>query len=156
MPSDAVVPSVDRAASITAPFRVRERVRWEDVDLVGIMRYSAYLRFHDVAEAELLRAAGATALTIRDRMGLWLPRRALRLEYHAPAQFDAELEVRLWVAAVGGTSLTLAGELWSDDGATRHASWHLVLVCMDAVTSEKRRVPEELAHALAPFLGRGT
>jgi acyl-CoA thioester hydrolase len=145
--SSAVRPSEARSL----PFRVRERVRWEDVDLAGIMRYSAYTRFHDVVEAELLRAAGWTAVTIVDRLGIWLPRRVLHLEYHAPALFDAELEARLWIATIGGTSLTLAGELWSADGRTRHASWHLVLVCVDATSGAKRPVPDELARALAPF-----
>ena len=143
-----MTPSADAPA---APFRVRERVRWEDIDLAGIMRYSAYTRFHDVAEAELLRAAGVPTLVILERLGLWLPRRALHLEYHAPVSFDAELEIRLWIAAVGRTSLTLAGELWSADGATHHASWQLVLVCVDSKTGEKREVPEELTGALAPW-----
>ena len=62
-----MTPSADVPA---APFRVRERVRWEDIDLAGIMRYSAYTRFHDVAEAELLRAAGVPTLVILERLGL--------------------------------------------------------------------------------------
>ena len=139
------------AVSAAAPFRVRERVRWEDVDLAGIMRYSAYPRFHDVAEAELLRAVGLPTPVILERLGVWLPRRVLHVEYHAPARFDEELEARLWIAAIGGTSLTMAGELWSADGATRHASWHLVLVCVDGRTLDKRPVPAELARRLEPY-----
>ena len=148
--SHAAVTSSEPATP-SVPFRVRERVRWGDVDLAGIMRYSAFPRFHDVAEAELFRAAGITALTVLERLGLWLPRRVLHIEYHVPALFDAELEARLWIAAIGGTSLTLNGELWSADGATRHASWYLVLVCVDAKSGAKRPVPDELAGALAPF-----
>ena len=139
------------AAGGGAPFRFRERVRWEDIDLVGIMRYSAYTRFHDAVEAELLRAIRWPTPAIIERLDVWLPRRVLHLEYHAPARFDDELEARLWVATVGSSSITLAGELWSADGATRHASWHLVLVCVDGRTLEKRPVPDELAHALTPY-----
>jgi acyl-CoA thioester hydrolase len=149
--SSSASPAASPHEAVSLPFRVRERVRWEDVDLAGIMRYSAYTRFHDVVEAELLRAAGWTAVTIVDRLGMWLPRRVLHFEYHAPALFDAELEARLWIASIGGTSLTLAGELWSADAGTRHAAWHLVLVCVDATSGAKRPVPDELARALAPF-----
>ena len=44
------------------PFRCTDRVRWADVDLVGIMRYSAVTRFLDTAEQELLREAPGVAL----------------------------------------------------------------------------------------------
>jgi YbgC/YbaW family acyl-CoA thioester hydrolase len=141
-------PSVGRPA---APFRVRERVRWEDIDLAGIMRYSAYTRFHDVAEAELLRVAGYPIGDVLAQLDVWLPRRVLHFEYHAPVHFDAELEARLGVAAIGRTSLTLAGELWSADGTTHHASWHLVLVALDAKSGEKRPVPEALMRALEAY-----
>ena len=136
-----------------APFRLRERVRWEDVDLVGIMRYSAFPRFHDAVEAELLRAAGFPIPAVIETLGVWLPRRVLHVEYLAPVRFDVEVEARLWVAAIGGSSLTLAGELWSGDGAVRHAAWHVVLVCVDGATLAKRAVPAELAQGLAPFRG---
>lgn len=136
-----------------APFRLRERVRWEDVDLVGIVRYSAFPRFHDAVEAEMLRAAGHPIPTIVETLGVWLPRRVLHVEYFAPVRFDVEVEARLWVAAIGGSSITLAGELWSDDGAVRHAAWHVVLVCVEAGSLAKRAVPDALARALARFRG---
>jgi len=142
-----------RSAETAAPFRLRERVRWEDVDLAGIVRYSAFPRFHDAAEAELLRAAGHPIPAILDTLGVWLPRRVLHVEYLAPVRFDAEVEARLWVAAVGASSITLAGELWSGDGAVRHAAWHVVLVCVDGASLAKRPVPPPLAQALERFRG---
>lgn len=138
-------------AAPAVPFRVRERVRWADVDLVGIMRYSAYTRFLDVAEAELLRAIALPVPVLRDDHGVWLPRRVLHVEYHAPAAFDAELEVRLWVTAIGTSSLTLAGEVWSADGATRHATISVVLVAVDVGTLAKRPLPDAVARAFAAY-----
>ena len=75
------------SASSDAPFHVTERVRWEDVDLVGIMRYSAFTRMLDVAEQELWRAAGMTVTQVMDEFGLWLPRRNLQIDFLAPARF---------------------------------------------------------------------
>ena len=149
-----VPPDPDRRfEGADAPFRLRERVRWEDVDLVGIMRYSAYTRFHDAVEAEMLRAAGRPIPAIIDTLGVWLPRRVLHVEYLAPVRFDVEVEARLWVAAIGRSAITLAGELWSDDGLVRHAAWHVVLVCVDGGTLAPRPVPEALVAALARFRG---
>jgi N-acyl-D-aspartate/D-glutamate deacylase len=34
------------------PFVISEYVRWGDIDLAGIIRYSAYLRFFELAETE--------------------------------------------------------------------------------------------------------
>ena len=39
------------------PFTVEEYVRWSDVDLAGIIFYGSYVRFFELAETELFRAA---------------------------------------------------------------------------------------------------
>ena len=156
MPADAAVASPVPAAPPTgAPFRVSERVRWEDVDLVGVVRYSAFTRLYDVAEAELWRAAGTSATDLIERLGIWLPRKVLHLEFHAPARFDALIDVRIAVTAIGTSSLTLEGEMWSADGATRHASYRVVLVCVDSLFN-KYALPMEVHERLAPFRVGGT
>ena len=40
-----------------------------------------------------------------------------------------------------------------EDGAVRHAAWHVVLVCVEGGTLAKRAVPPRLAAALARFRG---
>jgi acyl-CoA thioester hydrolase len=150
-------------ASMTAPisasqspvpasaFEVAERVRWEDVDLVGIVRYSAYTRLMDVAEAELCRAAGLAHPAIVDRYGVWLVRRVLHVEYHAPARFDALLRLRAWVGRVGRTSLTLHVAVLDETGETRHATGQVVLVAVPVDGFEAVAVPSGLVEALGPF-----
>ena len=139
------------SASPALPFRVTERTRWEDVDLAGIMRYSAYTRLVDVVEAELWRAAGTGVVDLVERLHVWLPRRVLHLEYHAPARFDDLLELRAGITAVGTSSLTLAVEAWSADGRVRHASATMVLVCVTHDTLEKRPLPDELRERVDEF-----
>ena len=147
-------PAAAAEAVPSFPFRVQERVRWEDVDLVGIVRYSAYTRLYDVAEAELWRAAGTGALDVIERFGLWLPRKVLHVEYHAPARFDDLLELRAGIAAVGTSSLTLLVEAWSADGATKLATVRVVVVAVDATSMTARPIPDELRAQVAPFLLR--
>lgn len=152
MPQSAPAATSDAAPSF--PFRVHERVRWEDVDLVGIIRYSAYTRLFDVAEAELWRAAGTGALDVIERFGLWLPRKLLEVEYHAPARFDDLLELRAGIAAVGRSSVTLLVEVWSADGATKHATVRVVAVAVDAASMTPRPVPDALRTQVAPYVMR--
>ena len=153
IPSDAT--SSAAAPASAAPFRVAERVRWEDVDLVGVVRYSAFTRLYDVAEQELWRAAGTSATDLIERLGIWLPRKVLHLEFHAPARFDDLIDLRIAVSAIGTSSLTFEGEMWSADGATRHASFRVVLVCVDPMFN-KYTLPMEVHERLAPFRVGGT
>lgn len=139
------------ALSDNFPFRVTERVRWEDVDLAGIVRYSAYTRMLDVAEQELWRAAGTSALHVVERFGLWMPRRALQIEYHAPARFDDLLELRAGVFAIGKSSVTLLVDAWSADGRTHHATIRVVLVAVQAERMIPHPIPEEIRVLIEPF-----
>ncbi len=139
-----------------APFVVHEYVRWGDVDIVGIIRYDAYLRFFEFAESELLRAAGLLYHDVVARFGVTLPRKVMHAEFITPARLDERLEVRTYVSAVGRTSLTLNFDMFAGDGTPR-AEGYLVVVAVDVATLEKRPVPPEVVAALEPHtLVRGT
>jgi YbgC/YbaW family acyl-CoA thioester hydrolase len=122
-----------------APFVVHEYVRWGDVDIVGIIRYDAYLRFFELAESELLRAAGLLYHDVVARHGLTLPRKVMHAEFMTPARLDERLEIRVYVSAIGRTSLTL------------RAKGYLVVVSVDVSSLEKRPLPTELIDRLAPY-----
>ena len=133
-----------------APFVVHEYVRWGDVDIVGIIRYDAYLRFYELAESELLRATGLLYHDMVDRFGVTLPRRVMHADFLSPARLDERMEVRVTVSAVGRTSLTLNFELFGDEEVAR-AVGYLVLVCVDVKSLEKRPLPAELVEKLQPY-----
>lgn len=149
-----VMPNDTDAPVPAGAFEVAERARWEDVDLVGIVRYSAYPRLLDVAEAELLRAAGLEYPRMQTLYGLWLVRRVLHLEYHVPARFDAPLRVALWIARTGTSALTLAVAVRDGAGETVHVSGHVVLVAVDAQTLVKQPLPGDLVARLAAVTAR--
>ena len=89
------------------PFVIHERVRWADVDLVCIMRFSAFTRLVELAEQELLRAVGLPYAMLFDNPTIWMPRRRLEIDYYAPARIDDELALVTYVSRMGETSLTL-------------------------------------------------
>ena len=131
-----------------APFVVHEYVRWGDVDIVGIIRYDAYLRFFEFAESELLRAVGLQYHDMVARHGVTLPRKVMHAEFISPARLDERLEIRAYVSAVGRTSLTLNFDMFADDGTPR-AKGYLVVVAVDVGTLAKRPVPPDIISALA-------
>ena len=109
---------------------ISEYVRWGDVDLAGIICYGAYLRFFELAETEIFRAAGLPFGEMFERFDIWLPRRVMHAEFHSPAALDERLKVVTYFSHVGRTSLTINFDVMSADGGTLHASAHQVLVCV--------------------------
>ncbi len=133
------------------PFRCTDRVRWADVDLVGIMRYSAVTRFLDTAEQELLRAAGLPYSRIFDAPEVWMPRRHLAIEYLAPARIDDLLHIVIRVSKLGESSITFVMDLCHDDGRTVAVAT-MVVVCVTVDGFEKRPLPRVVRESLAPFV----
>lgn len=133
------------------PFVCTERVRWADVDLVRIMRFSAVPRFIELAEQELLREAGLPYGQLFDPPAVWMPRRHLSIDYLTPARIDDLLTVAIWVSRLGDSSLTLAVELrLPDDRVVARSS--LVIVCVTVEDFTKRPLPRVVRDKLGPYL----
>ena len=134
-----------------APFVCTERVRWADVDLVGIMRYSAFTRLIEFAEQEMLREAGLPFSQVFDAPDVWLPRRALSIEYFAPARIDDLIEISAFVSRMGDTSLTFTFEMRLP-GDVQVATATMTVVAVTARTFTKRSLPDEVRDGLARFV----
>ena len=133
------------------PFVVSEFVRWGDIDLAGIICYGAYLRFFELAETEIFRAAGLPFKEMFERFDIWLPRKVMHTEFHAPAVLDQRLRVVTYFSRIGRTSLTINFDVLSAEGTTLHATAHQVLVCVSRQTMTKQPLPADLVRALEPF-----
>lgn len=135
-----------------SPFRIRDYVRWGDVDPAGIIRYDAYTRFFELAESEFFRNLGLPYREIFGRFKIGIPRRVMHIDFVSPPVLDEELEVRVYVSQVGTTSMTMNFDVYGDRGAMR-ASGYLVLVCVSSDGAMvKRSWPEELLRLVQPFV----
>ena len=132
------------------PFCIEEYVRWSDVDAAGIVCYGAFVRFVEVAETELFRAAGMPYGKVFDRFDCWLPRVHFSADFHAPARLDEKLRVSAAVKALGNTSVTLAFTIEGQAGQPI-ADFEIVLVCIERTSFAKRPLPSELRAALSRF-----
>ena len=130
-------------------FRVREHVRWSDVDVSGLIRWDAYTRFVELAETELFRASGFPYATLWQTLDIWLPRVQFHLDLRTPARLDEELETEMGVGRIGRTSIQLdfkmrcAGEL--------RAEGSLTIVALGRKDGKPLPVPERLKHALDAY-----
>ena len=132
------------------PFSTSERVRWADVDLVGIMRFSAVPRFVELAEQELMRAAGLPFRDIFDAPEVWLPRRHLSIDYLSPARLDDLLTMAVYMSRLGTTSATFQVDLYAESGRLVAAA-AMTVVCVGTTDFRKQPLPDALVAALTPF-----
>src|SRR6266545_161058 len=130
-------------------FTIEERVRWGDVDAASIIFYGSYIRFFEIAERELFCAVGMPYGKVFDELDIWLPRVHLECDFHRAAQMDDLLEVSVYVAKIGRTSLRLNFEVRRKNEADEieddlMATAHFVLVSTNRIDLKPVPVPDEL------------
>lgn len=149
-------PCVKRTAltilKMPSPFITYERVRWADVDLVGIMRYSAFTRIIEFADQEMFRAAGLPYDRLMNAPTYWLPRRQLTIDYHAPAHIDELLAVVSYITRLGDTAMTFAFDMRRASRWELVASATMVVVCVTVDTFTKSSLPREMRDGFARFV----
>ena len=134
------------------PFAVQERVRWGDIDLAGIIRYDAYIRFFELGEGEIFREAGLAIGNLAERLGVWLPRKLLHAEFETPAVLDEQLTVLTYFSRIGNTSLTINFDVMDAEQRVRRAFGHEVLVCVGGREMVPKPLPDEIRRGFAPWL----
>jgi YbgC/YbaW family acyl-CoA thioester hydrolase len=135
-----------------SPFVISEYVRWGDIDLAGIICYGAYIRFYELAETEIFRAAGLPFREMFERYDIWLPRKVMHTEFHSPALLDERLAVLTYFSRVGTTSLTINFDVMDADRGVLHATAYQVLVCVGREKLVKRPLPPEVVAAISRFV----
>jgi acyl-CoA thioester hydrolase len=130
---------------------VRDYVRWSDVDTAGIIRWSAYVRFIEVAETEFFRGLGFPYATLFDRLNVWLPRVQLHFDYRNPAKLDELLDVEVWVGRVGNSSIRLEFDILLPSGDMAMEAYLVLVTTTREWPAKAVPVPAELRDAMAPY-----
>jgi acyl-CoA thioester hydrolase len=151
-PMDAVNLSQSSPDATPGRFRISEYVRWGDIDLAGIICYGSYVRFFEIAETELFRAIGFPFSKLFEQFDFWLPRAQLHFEFRKPALLDERLDVEVWIAKVGTSSLRLQFEVRKCTPERElTADGYAVLVAVRRSDLRPIPLPPELVAAIAPY-----
>jgi len=142
--------SANKSPGNSRRHRVQEYVRWSDVDASDIIRWGSYVRFVEMAETELFRAAGFPYATLWDRLDIWLPRVQFHLDYRNPARLDELLDIEIWVGRIGRSSIRLEFAV-KKPGGDLAAEGYLVIVSTDRKNGWSVDVPIPLLDALAKY-----
>jgi acyl-CoA thioester hydrolase len=125
----------------------RLRVRFGECDPQGVVFNANYLLYLDVAFTELWRERlGGYAEMIERGIDVMLVQSTL--SYRRAARADEEIDVRLRIAAVGTTSVTMEATVERAGETLVEAT--LVHVFVDAASLEKTPIPADIRTLLSP------
>jgi acyl-CoA thioester hydrolase len=91
---------------VPAPFHTSRLVEFSDTDMAGIMHFSAFFRYMEAAEHELLRSLGLSVYSELDGSPVSFPRVAASCQFHSPARCEEVLDIDVSVQHVGTKSVT--------------------------------------------------
>lgn len=117
------------------------RVYYEDTDMAGIVYYANYLKFIERARSDWVRGLGIDQNQMRAAEGVVFAVKRVEAEYHQPARFDEELEVRTATQAVTGARLVMEQEVWR--GKALLFSAVVTVVCLSE-TGQPARLPANI------------
>jgi len=132
-------------AEEAGPHETHVRVRYGEVDRMGVVYHAHYLAYFEQGRTEFLRAQGSTYREVEEG-GTLLVVVDVGIRFLRPARYDDLLRVRTRLAEARGARLRFEYELLRGDDLL--ATGHTTLAATD-LAGRPRRLPRGLADARA-------
>ena len=113
-----------------APHSLPIRIYYEDTDAGGIVYHASYLRFAERGRTEMLRDAGYDHAALFKETGIGFAVVSMHIEYNAPARLDDLLTIRSKITRIGGASMEMQQDIYSEDRLLTEIK--VTLVCIDS------------------------
>ena len=84
------------------------RVRYKETDQMGVVYYSNYMVWFEVARAELFRDIGYPYSKIEKEMGLWLMVVEAQCSYKLPARYDELIDIECCLDNIKNSGMTFS------------------------------------------------
>ena len=124
---------------------MRLPVRWGDMDALGHVNNTEYLRYFEQARIEWLEALGIRV----DAKGDGPILLKASVTYLKPVVYPCEIEVRQYAGRVGNTSFTVIAEIVNGrDAAQRFTEGEFVIVWVDYASGRPVPVPDPVRRKL--------
>ena len=121
------------------PFAHRQRVRFGETDMQGVVYYANYLLFAEVGRVAYLRALGIEYDRDLVGQGVDFTIGEAFVRYQAPLRFDDEYDIRVRVGEIRNSSWVFEYAFDRADGL-RCAEGHTIQVMLDHATKRPTRV----------------
>ena len=143
---------------MTTSFRTSRRVEFSDTDAAGIMHFSAFFRFMEQAEHDLLRSLGLSVVMsdeVTNAGGgkLSWPRVNAACDFRAPAHYEDLLDIEVSISRLGEKSVTY--QFRFTHGSQELATGEITSVCCRITAGERPQavaIPDWFRAKLFPFI----
>ncbi len=98
------------------PFTINRRVEFADTDMAGIMHFSNFFKFMEVAETAFLTSLGYSVSWDEAGIHYGFPRVSASCDYHKPIRFGDEVAIAVTVEKLGTKSIAYRYD-FTHDGA---------------------------------------
>ncbi len=126
------------------------RIIFGDVDSMGIMYYSNYLRLFEIGRAELMRASGVP-YSLVEKKGYHFPVVEAHLKYMKPALYDEIIMIETEIERVKRASLRFAYRLFKGDKKETIATGYTDHACLNH-KKEVVRLPGFVINGIKEYL----
>lgn len=132
--------------------RIRRRVEFSETDMAGIVHYSNFFRYMEVAEHEFFRMLGFSIVTRKVDPPVGWPRVHAECDYKHPLRFEDEMEVHMLVTEKRTKSLSYQFRIrkMNAEPPVEVARGLLTVVCVahPGGVFKATAIPEEIADKI--------
>ena len=130
-------------------FRCNHRVTYAECTIGDHVYHARYLELLEAARGEFMRSLGKTVLELQNDDYIF-PVIEARVRYKAPARYDDLLTIEVWMTQVERVRLNFGHRILNqnDKLILEAETFH----CCTSCEEKPKRLPEELAGKLKPYL----
>lgn len=116
------------------------RVRFDEVDMQGMVHHPQIVTYLEVARVEYWRETGISYKQLRD-LGFEFIVKNVNVEYKKPLLFEEMIEVRIGVKSLARASFVLGYEIYKENGELAVVA-ETVLVCAKVGVGKPTALPQ--------------
>jgi len=123
------------------------KVRYKDIDQMGVMYYSRYFEYYEAARTDMMREMGLTYKAL-ELQGIMMPVVHSESDYKAGPGFDDHLTCRTSVKEIHNSRMEIFYEIFNDDDPSRIINYGQTVHAFLKMNGKPTRMPESLNNIL--------
>src|SRR5437764_11555238 len=137
---------------MSTAFVTTRRVEFSDTDAAGIAHFTAFFRYMEQAEHELLRSVGLSVFMQVEGQEITWPRVSSKCDFKSMARFEDVLEIAAGISRLGEKSITYSCQFTI--GRRDVAIGEITSVCCRVSEDGLKSIPipASFAEKLRPFV----